>query len=313
MKRPPPSGLAGHVTQIPTVGRAVTDNTDSQEAWLETEERSVWPLGAGCSIGRAATNHVVLGDERVSRKHAIVHRQDSNEYWLVDLGSGNGSFVNGLRVALPTRLKDGDCVAIGATVLTFRQSRTSVSPKQVASSPLTLIEVKSATCWMLVADIVGSTALAHKYAPEHWASAVGVWAGRCRRIVEGHDGVINKYLGDGFLAIWPREKQPTKPVKRALDALLAMQNGSQLPFRIAVHYGELSMGGLLSMGEDSLSGIELVLLFRMEKIAGALNRSFLCSEPAAAKLQSYLDLEFAGERPVAGFIQPRRFFGLRSR
>ena len=123
----------------------MTENTDNLDAWLETADGQVWPLERGCSIGRSSTNDIVLSDERVSRKHAIVHRQDRNEYWLADLGSGNGSFLNGLRVALPTRLKNGDCVTVGATVLTFHQPRMSARSKPIASSPLTVIEVKSTT------------------------------------------------------------------------------------------------------------------------------------------------------------------------
>lgn len=290
-----------------------TDDTDGRETWLETADGHVWPLEAASSIGRASSNDIVLGDERVSRKHAIVHRQDGNEYWLADLGSGNGSFLNGLRVALPTRLKDRDIVTVGATRLTFRQTNASARPGQAATSPMTVIEVRSATCWMLVADLVGSTGLAQTHAPERWASIVGRWTGDCRGVVETHDGVINKYLGDGFLAIWPREPQPTGSVANALEKLLAIQAGAGLPFRLALHYGDVLMGGGQSLGEDSLSGIELVLLFRMEKIAGALNRTFLCSEAAASRLEPHFDLEFAGEHPVTGLVAPRRFFGLRPR
>jgi len=290
-----------------------TGDTDSREAWLETADGHVWPLEAGSSIGRASSNDIVLGDERVSRKHAIVHRQDGNEFWLADLGSGNGSFLNGLRVALPTRLKDGDSVTIGATRLKFRQPNASAHRGPAATSPLTVIEVRSATCWMLVADLVGSTGLAMKHAPERWASIVGRWTGDCRRIVETHDGVINKYLGDGFLAIWPREAQPTGAVANAVEKLVGVQADAGLPFRLALHYGDVLMGGGQSLGEDSLSGIELVLLFRMEKIASTLNRSFLCSEAAATKLEPHFDFEFAGEHPVTGLVAPRRFFGLRAR
>lgn len=291
----------------------MTDTSDTRDAWFETQEGRAWPLGSSCSIGRAPNNHIVLTDNRVSRRHAMVHRQDTKEYWIVDLGSGNGSFVNGLRVALPTRLNDGDAVRIGGTEFRFRQMASGwTRPVPAASSPLTLIEMKSVACWMLVADIVGSTGLALKYAPERWASLVGAWAQECRRVVEKHDGVINKYLGDGFLAIWPREAQQTQTVAGALDRLLSMQKGAHLPFRLALHYGEVLMGGGRSLGEESLSGLELVLLFRMEKIAGKLNRTFLCSEPAAARLKPHVQLEFVGEHAITGFIdgQPRRFFGL---
>jgi adenylate cyclase len=298
------------------MGPHSANDTDQRDAWLEAADGRPWPLGVSCSIGRAPSNTIVLDDRRISRRHAVVHRQDSTEYWLVDLGSGNGSFINGLRIANPTRLYDGDCVGIGESILTFRQAHGSGGRvMSSAHSSMTMIEVKSARCWMLVADIVGSTKLAAAYEPARWASLVGSWTDGCRRIVEGNGGLINKYLGDGFLAIWPRDGQPTKPVKETLDALLSQQRGARLPFRIAVHFGDVVMGGGRSLGEDNISGAELVLLFRMEKIAGAINRTFLCSEPAAGKLQAHIDLEFAGEHAITGFTDnhPRRFFGIRSK
>ena len=298
------------------MGPQSADDTDHRDAWLEAADGRPWPLGVSCSIGRAPSNHIILDDRRISRRHAVVHRQDSTEYWLVDLGSGNGSFINGLRIANPTRLSDGDCVGIGESILTFRQAfGAGARAKSSAHSSMTMIEVKNARCWMLVADIVGSTKLATAYEPARWASLVGAWTDGCRRIVEGNGGLINKYLGDGFLAIWPRDGQPTKPVTEAVNALLAQQRDARLPFRIAMHYGDVVMGGARSLGEDNISGAELVLLFRMEKIAGAINRTFLCSEPAAGKLQAHIDLEFAGEHAITGFTDnlPRRFFGIRSK
>jgi adenylate cyclase len=296
------------------MGRISKGSTEDREARLEAAEGVPWPLGASCSIGRSPSNHIVLDDRRVSRRHAMVHRQGKVEYWLMDLGSANGSFINGLRIALPTRLADGDCVRIGESVLTFRQAASAcLKAKPVAPASMTVMEVKSARCWMLLADIAGSTGLALKFGPERWASLVGAWAGECRHIVETHGGVINKYLGDGFLAIWPRDEQPIKPVKEALEALLELQKDSQLPFRVAMHFGDVTMGGGRSLGEENLSGLELVLLFRMEKIAATLSWPLLCSEPAAGKLRPYIDLEFAGEHKISGFTdsRPRRFFGKR--
>lgn len=296
------------------MGRISLDNTDNLNAWLETADGRLWPLGTNCSIGRSPSNQIVLDDPHVSRRHAVVHNRDSKEYWLVDLGSGNGSFINGLRIALPTRLNDGDCVRIGESVLTFRQipNAGSIARSAALTYANTVIEAKSAKCWLLVADIIGSTQLSLQHEPARWASLVGSWSDGCRRIVEAHGGLVNKHLGDGFLAIWPRDGQPTEPVSQALVTLLDTQKNAKLPFRIALHYGDVLMGGARSFGEDNISGLELVFLFRMEKIAGTLNRKFLCSEAAATKLQSHLPLEFAGAHVISGFVdrRPRRFFGI---
>src|SRR5262245_60424172 len=116
------------------MGHVSTDNTDNREAWLEAADGCAWPLGASCSIGRSPSNHIVLGDGKVSRRHAIVLRQDSKEYLLMDLGSGNGSFINGLRIAKPTLLHDGDCVGIGESILKFRQAaKVCLDAKSIAS------------------------------------------------------------------------------------------------------------------------------------------------------------------------------------
>ena len=52
------------------------------------------PVGATCGIGRSSRNDLVLRDDLVSRSHALVHQQ-GGEYWLVDLGSSNGTKLNG--------------------------------------------------------------------------------------------------------------------------------------------------------------------------------------------------------------------------
>ena len=44
-------------------------------AWLETEDGIRVPLNAVCSIGRSPKNNLVLNDERVSRRHALIHCQ----------------------------------------------------------------------------------------------------------------------------------------------------------------------------------------------------------------------------------------------
>jgi hypothetical protein len=72
------------------------------------------------TIGRASDCDVVLADPNVSRTHAEVRRQGT-EYVVVDLGSKNGTRVNGAGVR-ERRLADGDEISVGNTSLRFEAS-----------------------------------------------------------------------------------------------------------------------------------------------------------------------------------------------
>lgn len=70
-------------------------------------------------VGREAINDLMLNDPEVSRRHCrfIV---DQDGYLIEDLGSTNGTFVNGQRVTAPMMLYNGDTIELGKTVrLTF--------------------------------------------------------------------------------------------------------------------------------------------------------------------------------------------------
>ncbi len=67
------------------------------------------------TIGRDANNAIVIQGTGVSRNHAELTRQ-GNSYIIQDLGSSNGTFVNGQRVAGPHVLKSGDQIKLGQSV-----------------------------------------------------------------------------------------------------------------------------------------------------------------------------------------------------
>jgi RND superfamily putative drug exporter len=72
-------------------------------------------------FGRGQTGAAALGgDPELSREHARVSAFESGGVLLEDLGSTNGTFVNGGRVAAPTLLRDGDVVWMGTTTLLVR-------------------------------------------------------------------------------------------------------------------------------------------------------------------------------------------------
>jgi predicted component of type VI protein secretion system len=67
-------------------------------------------------IGRDATNNIPINDAEVSRKHAKLILQ-SSAYVIQDLGSTNGTFINGQRITASQVLKPGDKVTLGENIV----------------------------------------------------------------------------------------------------------------------------------------------------------------------------------------------------
>jgi pSer/pThr/pTyr-binding forkhead associated (FHA) protein len=86
------------------------------------------PLRQPLVIGRASTADLTLDDERASREHARIS-PDGRGAVVEDLGSRNGTYLNQNEVHGPARLRPGDEVVIGVTVLALR------SPDDVARQP----------------------------------------------------------------------------------------------------------------------------------------------------------------------------------
>lgn len=72
-------------------------------------------LGREGTIGRDINADYVIGIPEVSRRHARL-RQEAGGYVIEDLGSTNGTFVNGQRISGPYRLRSGDTIQLGEAV-----------------------------------------------------------------------------------------------------------------------------------------------------------------------------------------------------
>jgi pSer/pThr/pTyr-binding forkhead associated (FHA) protein len=97
------------------------------------------------SIGRDPGNQVVIDDPQVSRQHARITPQGGLMV-LEDLGSTNGTTVNGLRISAPHTLAHGDEIGFGDdVVLTFQGWPSSDSGKTVATPRVTYTSRPPAT------------------------------------------------------------------------------------------------------------------------------------------------------------------------
>jgi adenylate cyclase len=282
------------------------DDAPPATAWLERQGSEPIPVTGNCSLGRAVDNQVALVDDRVSRRHATIHAQGDREFLLVDLGSRNGTFLNGRRVNQPTRLQDGDQLQVGPFQLVFHQAAVlpmpdAAVPEQQRQEPQTMVELESTPCWLLLCDITGSSVLAREKTGAQLAMLVGGWFAKCKEVIEDNGGAINKYLGDGFLAYWRARKEFMPHVAQALRDLGHLQLEKKPDFRVVLHYGQVTIGGIPSSGEDSLAGPEVNLVFRLERLASELRQLRLASGKAVEALGELMSASPAGEHELHGF------------
>lgn len=258
-------------------------------------------------MGRTAVNDVVLADDKVSRRHAMLHVQSQGECWLVDLGSANGTYLNERRVTQPCRLSDGDRITIARHQFRFRSSNPAAVAAGEGPSE-TIQEVRTAHCWLLLADIENSTHFLQRLSPNDIPRVTGRWLASCKQLVDENRGTINKFLGDGFFAYWIHGEGTAGAVARAVRALAELQAQDGPRFRVVTHFGEVSIGGGASMGEECLLGPQVNFAFRMEKLAGSLGASCLISEAAVKAFESILPIREQGRHAVAGFSGDHLFF-----
>lgn len=90
------------------------------------------------SIGRASDNKVSLADDsNISRYHAEIERR-GEEFWLIELGSRNGTTLNGDPVTSEQLLKDGDAIVLGGSSEVFfeiEKARAEEKPENAPAAP----------------------------------------------------------------------------------------------------------------------------------------------------------------------------------
>src|SRR5512142_2642718 len=88
-------------------------------------------------IGRDTSSAIAINDAEVSRKHARLNYQ-GGKYVIEDLGSTNGTFVNGQRLVSPVVLKSGDVISLGEQIVLMYEvlmpdvGETVMSPRRSA-------------------------------------------------------------------------------------------------------------------------------------------------------------------------------------
>jgi class 3 adenylate cyclase len=281
-------------------------------AWIETAGGRRIPVESNCHVGRLSSNEVQLTSPGVSRRHAHIHAQEMDgrvEYWLADLGSTNGTLLNGKRITIPSRLKSGDGIRIGEEEFTFKMEFDVFRAGSDTEIPPTVPLRASQQCWFLMVDIKRYTSLAARLDTNLLAQKVGTWICRCRDIVEASGGIVDKFLGDAIFAYWINGEQRASAVADVLRQLVALQQARDPDFRLVLHQGLATISGGAG-GADNLTGTDVIYVFRMEKVCSKLGGDSIVSAAAAAALTGDVRCAPLGAHAIDGFPGEHPFYEL---
>jgi DNA-binding winged helix-turn-helix (wHTH) protein len=114
-------------------GTAASSRSRGPAARLD-DATNTYPLGDGVNvIGRDAACQVALDRRGVSRRHAQIRISDGSAS-IEDLGSKNGTWVNGTRITGAVPLNEGDSIRAGVVTLTYRVNVTDPSTETLNAS-----------------------------------------------------------------------------------------------------------------------------------------------------------------------------------
>jgi class 3 adenylate cyclase len=267
--------------------------------WLVLRERLV--MGRDC-------DGLLLRDPQVSRAHLALD-VGATGVTVIDLGSTNGTLLNGVRVTEPARVEPGDTIAAGGT--TVRVTLWGVEPDRGQGSGMTPVTVladeisredvdreplvsSEGTVTIMFSDIESSAEITARLGDQAWLAVLRAHDRIVGDAVRRHGGRIVKSQGDGFMVSF-------KSARAAVLAGVAIQQDTRVygeahpdesvRVRIGIHTGEA-----ISASDGDLFGRHVVLASRIADAAlgGEILVSSLVREIALGRG----DLVFGHARPV---------------
>ncbi len=243
------------------------------------------------TFGRDKNNDVVINDLHVSRNHAIIRCVGQADYYLIDSGSSNGSYVNKKRIATPRLLCNGDCISIGRVQLLFTQDAKVIKNTNTVSLQDTLIsdtpEIKQIT--ILVADIRGFTSLSEQVNIRTLTKLMNSWFHQVSNAIFNNGGVVDKFIGDCVFACWESEVNQKKTVIQALTAAYHInritqeldRNYPEISEQVRIGVGINTGAASLGIGQENTAlGDAVNVAFRLESATKVLGTDVVMSETA---------------------------------
>ncbi|MDQ2949894.1 MAG: adenylate/guanylate cyclase domain-containing protein [Acidobacteriota bacterium] len=247
-------------------------------------------------IGRSDKNDIVLSDDLASRHHAMLQHSGGGQFYISDLGSSNGTQVDGVRISVPVILRPGGRITIGNHEFTFFQEET-IAP----AAPLdathefdsTNILFAEKMITVLVVDIRDFTGLGRRMEPARLSQLIGSFFREAGKALKEGGAWEQKYIGDAVMAVWlhgkfapgPRELLAIFDGIRKVSEIasgLQRQFGLDSPVRIGagLNTGLASIGnvGSIATSDHTALGDVVNKAFRLESASRELNCDLVLGE-----------------------------------
>jgi adenylate cyclase len=255
-------------------------------AYLRQHDKGVeYALADFNLLGRSPDATIRLQDNGVSRQHATI-RRDGGLYWISDLGSANGSFVNDVAITTARALRHGDRIQLGTCLFSFETDDGDQEGHSASSTNMmhtVALPVKTVKATLLVGDLRNFTSLSAQLSAEEVAAMLREWYAQCEQVLKSRGAIIDKFIGDGVFAYWAGDSIEVR--KRATEAArilsgpeagnspvrkaLREDRGLEVHCHIGLNVGDVALGAM-GRGVNTAVGEEVNVTFRIESLTRKL-------------------------------------------
>ncbi len=280
-------------------------------------------------LGRSHDATIRLNDTGISRQHATI-RKEGRLFWITDLGSANGSYVNDVALSAARVLRHGDQIQLGTLLLIFDQDESGSTQELVGGKTQMLrtavnLPVKTVEATLLVGDLKDFTRISSQLTAEEVAMMLREWYADCEAILKPLGAVIDKFIGDGVFAYWPASDVDTR--LRALEAarMLSRPEAAHSPTRkvlretkgiivqcnVGLNVGPVALGAM-GRGLNTAVGEAVNLTFRIEGLTRQLGVPVLVGSGFVHQMPDASGVfDAKGPHLVKGQPDPIDVYGLR--
>jgi len=277
-------------------------------------------------LGRSPDATIRLTDAGVSRQHATV-RRDGNLYWVSDLGSANGSFVNDVAITTARALRHGDRIQLGTCLFIFEtddgdQTHTTGSGTQMLHT--IALPMKTVRATLLVGDLRNFTTISAQLTAEQVAAMLREWYADCEKVLKSRGAIIDKFIGDGVFAYWAGDSLEVRAQATEAARLLSNAEAGESPVRkmmrdemklevhchVGLNIGDVALGAM-GRGVNTAVGEAVNVTFRIESLTRKLQVPVLAG---ATFVEGWPDglihYKNVGIHPVKGQPEPVEVYTL---